>query len=176
MMKTLNHRDIHPGDYVLADIFYSTDSEPSFGETIVKADVVTPDWLGVREGSGMTKYSWCLIHPIPLTKENLDKFNLDLVSGEGEEDDCFTFAKGPVTIVSEFHEFHEEDSYTINTLSPRVYFDGGSLFGQDASYKDVSYLHEVQQFVYEQSAGTYDFDLKYTPFKNFPDNLNTASK
>lgn len=172
MMKTLNHRDIHPGDYVFADIFYNTDSEPSFGETIVKADVVTPDWLGVREGSGMTKYSWCLIHPISLTKENLAKFNLDLVS-PGEDDEYFTFTKGPVTIESEFNEFNEEDSYTINTLSPRVYFKPGIC--QDASYKDVSYLHEVQQFVYEQSAGTYDFDLKYTPFKNFPDNLNTVS-
>lgn len=160
MMKMLNHRDIHPGDYVLADIFYNTDSEPSFGETVVKADVVTPDWLGVREGSGMTKYSWCLIHPIQLTKENLDKFNLDLVSREG--DNSFIFTKGLVTM------FHEEDDTTY-TMSPRVSFN-------DGPYKEVSYLHEVQQFVYEQSAGTYDFDLKYTPFKNFQDNLNTASK
>lgn len=159
MMKTLNHRDIHPGDYVFADIFYDTDSEPSFGKIIVKADVVTPEWLGVREGSGMTKYSWYLIHPIRLTKENLDKFNLNLISGEG--DDCFIFAKGLVTIDAEFHEEDDDARYT---MSPRVYFN-------DGDGKDVSYLHEVQQFVYEQSAGTYDFDLKYTPFKNFPDCL-----
>lgn len=158
MMNMLNHRDIHPGDYVFADVFYNTDSEPSFGKTVVKVEVVTPDWIGVREGSGLTKYSWCLIHPIRLTKENLDKFNLDLISGEG--DDCFIFAKGLVTIDA---EYHEEDNVA---MSPRVYYN-------DRNGKDVSYLHEVQQFVYEQSAGTYDFDLKYTPFKNFPDNLNS---
>lgn len=140
----LGPRDIHPGDYVFVKIYFNEDNtSPSL--SIAKANHVTDSYMAVREGSGLTKYAWSEVLPIRLIPENLEKFDMYLISGSSE--DCRIYARGLVTIDSAVQWPGD------GCMTPRVYFNDGDGY-------DVSYLHEVQQYVYEKSNRTYLFDIK----------------
>lgn len=151
-MKDTNHccpRDIHPGDYVFANLYIKEDNTIP-AQTVIKADIVTPTYLGVIEGSGVTKYAWSEIYPISLTKDNLAKFDLYLISGPG--DHCSIFAKDLVTIDAEYHIGDD------GVISARVFFN-------DNDGEDMDYLHEVQEYIYKRTKGAYNFDIKPKVFE-----------
>jgi len=148
--RHLGPRDIHPGDYVFAKIDFQEDNTSS-EVIIVEIDQVALNYVTVKEGSGYTKYAWSEIFPIPLTEENLRRFDFHLVSSLFDRYPIY--AKGLVSIDT-------CANWAGDQIGSRVYFN-------DGDGEDVMYLHEVQQYVYRQSAGTYDFDLKTAPFAHF---------
>ena len=148
--RHLGPRDIHPGDYVFAKIDFQEDNTSS-EVIIVEIDQVALNYVTVKEGSGCTKYAWSEIFPIPLTEENLRRFDFHLVSSLFDRYPIYS--KGLVSIDT-------CANWAGDQIGSRVYFN-------DGDGEDVMYLHEVQQYVYRQSAGTYDFDLKITPFAHF---------
>ena len=135
-------RDLHPGDYVFVKQFYQEDYAEDIDDFIVKVWSVTPTYITVKEGSGVTKYSYYMLRLIELTNENIERFDLFLLSDP--RDDYHLWGKGLVAI--------DPMEPASGGCDPRVYFN-------DGDGKDVMYMSEVQQYVYEKSGGTYDPDI-----------------
>jgi hypothetical protein len=145
-------RDLHPGDYVFVKQFYQEDYAEDIDDFIVKVWSVTPTYISVKEGSGFTKYSYYMLRLIELTNENIERFDLFLLSDP--KDDYHLWGKGLVAIDPMEAESGGCDPMEAASrgCDPRVYFN-------DGDGKDVMYMSEVQQYVYEKSGGTYEPDI-----------------
>lgn len=141
MKKHLIPRDIHPGDYVFVNAYCREDNAPDYVRP-VKIDIVADNYAAVREGSGLSKYSWSQIYPIRLDSENMERLGWDKV---GKYDDILIYANGKVTV----DVMHHSENWA------------ASVYYNDGDAHDAHYVHELQDIVHRLSGGTYEakFDI-----------------